>query len=419
MKFFASVFLAFSLPLSVYSEIEARVDERVNEDVKPARLEFKFVFWENGHPLQECLLITPAVKDPKSYEIVGTKNDKPVSLTIESVTAPGEQFCSKVILHQKAGETIDSGVEYHARVKDRSIWKFRGGQTSFHYANRNGDRIEDYASSDIVAQGLNEEWLTKAFVYQKKISLQSSDKAAVVSLQWHFVTHDSPADLMNYAIWRFEILGKADFTLPAKEKTDYLNHLSAEGNYFWSNRWGKSGDSFRVYVDFGVHGGLESDQTFDNVDDLGGVLLRATIGNPLTDMLHKIFLKQDEPVVSPFFSVGYNYVDHIKEGNDLDNGNNRIDASFFWRWPLARGIDVPKTLGLIDEVFDADLLIELGGNYDLDRERFADLSKVTLDIEPRTHRDKYPSITVTYANGKASPTFRHFDAFLAGFKYKF
>jgi hypothetical protein len=415
-------------------EIQARLMYSLNEAQQPPRIELTFSFYKDGHPLMDCLRKTPEVTRASNYEVVALKGGTPVPFDIEKVSAPGAPWCSEVILRQKAGQTLSSDVVYTARVKDPSIWQFRDGDqpvSGFVYASRAGAPQTDAAPSDPAALKLNEQWLTKTFAYENKVAIGAGGHGGTASLSWRLFVHDDPTDYATYDSWRLEFSAEADLNFPSKSRHDFFDQVHAEGNYFWSNRWGKSGDAWRLYADLGAHGLLEADQSFDNIDGGGGALLRWTLGNPLTDYLANSLPDHPNPllgphhvlVVSPMFSVGYNYVSHIKQDTAADAGNNRLDATFFWRWPLAREMKWQRMLG-VNASYDLDLRIELGGVWDLDRGDVHDMSRISLELAP-TERlpdadaTDLPTITITYGNGEISPRYEHIQEWLAGFKYAF
>ena len=417
--------------------VQARLLQRVNEESQPPRLELVFYFYRDGAVLQDCIRKTAALTDPANYEVVVLKDGKPIPFVIEKVKAPAtDGWCSKVILQQKPGEKLSADLAYHARVRDPHVWQFRDGvgasANDFIYANAEGGASPDpnSAATNVSRQKLNEQWLTKIFAYENKLALGAGEHGSTATLSWRLFFHDNPEDYTRYDSYRIELSAKADLNFPAKQRK-FLDQVHAEGNLFWSNRWGKSGDAWRLYTDFGAHGFLDADQEFENIDGGGGTLLRWTLGNPLTDFLANGLDKHPNPllgdhrtaVVSPMFSVGYNYVSHLKDNAASDSGNNRLDLSFFWRWPLAREMKWPHVLG-VDADYDLDLRTELGGAYDIDRGDFHDLSRITLELTP-TERlpdagvKNLPTITLTYANGEVSPRYEHVKEWLAGFKYRF
>ena len=84
--------------------------------------------------------------------------------------------------------------------------------------------------------------------------------------------------------------------------------------------------------------------------------------------------------------------------------------------PIARGWKLPV---VFKDGFDGDFLVDVETVYDVVEGKFYNNSKLTLDFHSQVNPDKAPGFTLTYAQGKATPTFQHFDAFLAGLKFPF
>ncbi len=149
------------------------------------------------------------------------------------------------------------------------------------------------------------------------------------------------------------------------------------------------------------------------------------IKNPLTTFLHGNVVKLlqgkelKEAGVAPYLFFSYDYVDHLKQGVSTATGNERLRADFSWSLPLLRGFEFPKTLGVTQQVFDADFLADVEVIYDFHSSKLMDNTKLTLEFRPEMAADKAPSFTLTYARGKATPTFKNFDALLAGMKIPF
>jgi hypothetical protein len=237
--------------------------------------------------------------------------------------------------------------------------------------------------------------------------------------------HSGLTQFSGDALWGADFLGKADFSFLARDKKKYLNSLVGELKVFGASIWNERNEDFTGFLQGGLTSRVESDQTFDTVNGTVGVGAGSYIKNPLTTFLHnnavKLLQGKDiqEAGVAPYLFVAYDYVDHVKKGVAPNTGNNRARFDFDWSLPLLRGYEFPKTLGLTQQSFDADFLVQIEIIYDVRQSKFMDNSKLTLEFRPQTASDKAPSFTLTYAQGKATPTFQHFDALLAGLKIAF
>lgn len=268
----------------------------------------------------------------------------------------------------------------------------------------------------------------------------------VLSLELHYEARTSEESTAQGA-YLFLFNAKGDFVFPSKEKTSFFNSLNADLEYVYSHMPDTSESSaspdapfdphnlaapknrWEPFWDIGISGKYESDQSFDNVNLLVGVVGHVILRNPITDQIQQAILlhgplflnpkREYVATIAPLITVRYDYVSHVKESKEVDTGQNRLSAALFYRLPLARGIDLLKRTGLTEQEFDSDFVAELEFVYDCDKEEFANNSRLTFEILPRTGAENQPAFILTYAQGKATPTFKHFDAFLVGLKLPF
>ena len=228
-----------------------------------------------------------------------------------------------------------------------------------------------------------------------------------------------------------EALGKADFNFRSQEKTEYFNSIVGQISAFYVSRWTFGSQrvpelpnevipTYAIPYHFGLNATVESDQTFQTVDATGGLSFVAYVNNPVTDALHKLFVPKIDELeagVAPKLKFGYDYVNHVKQGVDAGTGSQRLTAELYWSMAVARGWKLPEII--YKDGFDADLVFDVETVYDLEMGKFFNNSKVSLDFHSTVNPDKSPSFTLTYAQGKATPTYKHFDAFLAQLKIPF
>jgi hypothetical protein len=62
------------------------------------------------------------------------------------------------------------------------------------------------------------------------------------------------------------------------------------------------------------------------------------------------------------------------------------------------------------------LLIDVTPIYDIQKSEGFVEEKLSLEIMPETNTGKKPAFVLSYANGKATPTFTNVNTFLAGLK---
>jgi hypothetical protein len=221
-----------------------------------------------------------------------------------------------------------------------------------------------------------------------------------------------------------EVLAKGDFNFRSEDRNKYFDNLTGQIRGYYSSDWGDPSSAWCGYFQVGLNGKVESDQVFDNVDGSAGVSVYLRVKNPLTTALHQLLVpKINEAGTAPLVVLGYEGVTHIEQDQSKNTGNHRLTGDFYWSMPVARNLKVPSGWGtdkLFDtRVFEIDFLMDIQTVYDIDNSKFTNNSKLVLDFHAQSADDKSPSFTLTYAQGKATPTFQHFDAFLAGFKVPF
>jgi hypothetical protein len=434
-----SVFILTVAPLSVKAaDLEVQLQKTRPKAGEYPNLQVTFL--EDGIPSQK-LIITSAVTSPNSYELLGKKGNDDTEVQIASVREipkGGPALRLEIILKEKSDVTKFDLLEL--RPRNPALWQFKDGST-FHNPNGGAFAVLD-------AKGIKED-----MAYYRKFSgfrnhLDTSHKfdAGVVSLELHYQVRTSEESTKSDA-YLLLFNAKGDFVFPEKEKTSFSNSLNADLEFIYShlpdtfkssapagaiidphhipppeNRW-------EPFWDVGVSAKYESDQNFDTVNFLAGVVAHIIVRNPITDGLQRgilmnepLFLNPHRKVVAtiaPLVTLRYDYVSNVKEGQPLDTGQNRFTAALYYRLPLAREMEFLKKTGLTKQVFDSDFVAELEGIYDLDKKEFVNNSKLTLEILPHTDVEHQPALILTYAQGKATPTFQHFDAFLAGLKIPF
>ncbi|MGH3055746.1 MAG: hypothetical protein ACRDL7_12300, partial [Gaiellaceae bacterium] len=253
-----------------------------------------------------------------------------------------------------------------------------------------------------------------------------------------------------------QLRGTADFNFQAARRGEYFNSLTGELKFFDATLWDMVGLLKQGrYLEFDAHGRVESDQTVDNVDALGGVRASMYTKDPISGFLSTLFVPKREfvadgkktllpveAVVSPLITFACDYVSEVTDQSsvpgggskpDTSGGNARLDAGFYWSMPLARGLtaekaNVPAPVAAIASLFsgpfggqapDIDALFELHGWYDAAAADFLDQSKISLVFSRRTPSNVKTSIALTWARGQAAPTFNEISTLLAGLRLAF
>lgn len=422
------------------ADLEVRLQPSRSNTGKVTYDNLQIVFLEDGAPTQK-LLVNAAVTAAGSYELMGKKGDQVTPLEIASVRAvPKAGPALRLEIIPKERLNIKKFDSFQLRPKDTTVWRFTDG-SSYHY--------QDHGSFAVIKKEIIEEnnnYYRRFSGLQNHVDTGHNLKGGVLSLNLHYEARSSEESTKPGA-FVFLANGKGDFVFPTKNRGSFFNSLNADFEYVYShlpNVWEDSNQEstplnphditppknrWEPYWDLGASGKYESDQNFANVNLLAGVVAHIIARNPITDELQRaillngpLFLNPDRRVdatIAPLFTFRYDFVDHVKESKNVDTGQNRFTAALFYRLPLARGINILKTTGITKQVFDSDFIAELEGVYDVDKETLTDNSKLTLEFRPRTDVEHQPSFTLTYAQGKAAPTFKHFDAFLGGLKIPF
>jgi hypothetical protein len=430
-----------SAPISLNAgDLEVRLEPSRSDASEKAYDNFQVVFIEDGIPSQK-LLVDAAVTSAGSYELIGKKGNQLTTLEIGSVRAiPKEGPALRLEVIPKDKPDVAKFESFQLRPKKPTTWRFTDGST-YHYQNGGAFAAID---TGILIEDSN--YYRRFSGLQNHLDTGYNLDGGVLSLELHYQARSSEESTESGA-FVFFINAKGDFVFPANEKGSYYNSLNADLEFVYShlpdvsepsappgtpfdphdippptNRW-------EPFWDIGLSAKYESDQSFDNLNLLVGVVAHVIARNPITDEIQRgillhgpLFLNPKRVVdatIAPLFTFRYDYVNHVKEGKEIDTGQNRFTGSLFYRLPLAREIDVLKNTGLTQHVFDSDFIAELEVVYDCDKKRVTNNSKLTLEIRPRTSLKNQPSFVLTYAQGKASPTFQHFDAFLAGIKVPF
>lgn len=373
------------------------------------------------------LILTPGLRKKENYKIVGTKKDgssKSLALK-EEVFVGGEDTAAgtakSVTLVLEASSLSD-----YTKVQVQSMDNALVFPANYRFEKR--DLFVNLKEVEVEVE------YRKMRTLANKFELLEGSEAGAFSARATY-RWNSP---FSSAHWlHIEALGKADFDFRSKEKTKYFNSIVVQLSGFYIGEFPKrpvepkrdlsrplEGElprqQYIIPYEFGFSSSVESDRTFDTIDSTVGISLRAYISNPVTDTLYKLFvprINETERALAPCINLGYKYVGHIKQGVDTGIGSQRFTADLYWSMPIARGWKLPEII--YKNAFDADFLVAVETVYDPVETKFFNNSKLTLDFHSQVNPDKSPAFTLTYAQGKATPTFKHFDAFLAGLKIPF
>jgi hypothetical protein len=435
---FVSGFLSFQVLAA--SEYQASLHASREKTPKPVHDVLQIEF-DDAQENPGYLIINEAVRSPASYELFGRKGNSITVLEIDKIVPKPEQGpAMQLVVYPKELLDYKKYETFEFRLKDKSVWKFKDGNS---WKNK-GDAAFLVIESKRLENNAN--YYRRFSGFQNHVDTGHNLDGGVLSLDVHYEARTSEESTSQNA-YLFLFNAKGDFVFPAREKRSFFNSLNADLEYVYSHLPDTSESSapanatfdphnlappknrWEPFWDIGATAKYESDQSFDNVNLLVGVVGHVIARNPITDQIQEAILMQGPlflnprrirvATIAPLFTFRYDYVSHIKDSKEVDTGQNRVTGALFYRLPLAREIDILKSTGLTKQVFDSDFVTELEFVYDCDKQKFANNSKLTLEILPHTDAAHQPAFILTYAQGKVTPTFQHFDAFLAGLKIPF
>ncbi|HWY52651.1 MAG TPA: hypothetical protein VNW72_14335 [Chthoniobacterales bacterium] len=417
---FVAVALCLPLLLSVALAADKVLHTKTIIGVDDGRIVIRLNFFDadNKQVRDAVLVVTDELTQTAAYTLLAKDKDgKSQTVQIEKVVLRNNspQFAGGVDIFPKGNLSADT--TYTIQPKP-GLWKLKPGYSLTAEETPlpvSGPNIK-LAAEEIKNRAL-----------QNKIEFLNGSAVGAGSARATYL-YDSPLS----AEWlHVEALGKADFDFRSQDKTKYFNSIVGQLSAFYASKWtfgsqptpefpGETMPSGAIPYHIAINGSVESDQTFNTVDATGGVSFVAYANNPITDALHKIFVPNIDALeagVAPKFKFGYDYVGHVKNGVDTGTGSERLTADVYWSMAVARGWKLPDFL--YKDGFDADFIVDVETVYAFEKGKFFDNSKLTLDFHSQLKPDKSPSLTFTYAQGKATPTFKHFDALLAGVKFPF
>jgi hypothetical protein len=276
------------------------------------------------------------------------------------------------------------------------------------------------------------EFLKRNKAIEKKISILGGENGPSASIKLTYgmdslATKPEPATGpetgKNYdRFWRFQSLLDVDVSYQPEKNHNYINSINAEADYVLAQFFqAKSFGDARGLFETGLSGRFESDQMFDKINLTVGWTNWLSMTSPGLSKFATALCLVGEPEanVPPILVFSYDYVSPVK--NDLpandqgeDTGRNRLRGRFYWSIQLAHDADL-----FIVKHYNADFLIDVGGVYDFESGKALPDVRLSLDIGPQTADDRAPKFTLSFVNGRTTPTFRNYNALLVGFKQPF
>lgn len=222
---------------------------------------------------------------------------------------------------------------------------------------------------------------------------------------------------------RFRASLNADGSYKPKDKGKYLNSIVGEIDGAWSFTKDFPSVKTNIVESIALTHRVEADRDFEVVNGTFGLTSWTSIGADwLDDFSRALCVLGSKPsrFPSPIIALAYDYVFKIHEdlatGERIrEVGDHRMRVQFYWSVKLAHEFPMP----LLKGKYDADMVFNLSGIQDFKSGDFLPDARISLELAPATDDKSKPSFTLTYLNGKVTPRFEDYDAFLAGFKLPF
>lgn len=351
-----------------------------------------------------------SVEKPESYEIVKVGTNGP-PLEIESV---------KPISHRGEIDTIHlklkkPAVPANYTIKLNGSWKIKGRKGTYEYKNPDPLPI------------IKKEYFDDETAFRDQINFKNSAEIAkasdgtAVDFNLYFYRHTDHAFGIDHLRYEGRLKGQIGFDTDDREL--YTDSWTAELSLNARHRLGDLQDKWRIPFYCAISTELEGDKDFDNLTGATGLWLKmetAKASLPIYKLFYDynpLCLKTGEPEpapLAPFWELGYQFATELKEDNTgFDYGNHRITARLSWELPLVRH------LGPAAFKINGDLVIAAQGIYHAETGDFTDETEISAVFKKDTKDPNPLMLTLTYQQGKTTPTFENFDSFLVGFRQFF
>jgi hypothetical protein len=372
-------------------------------------------FREDGSALPQALIdinASQGIKNPKLFQLIKDKDGKKESIEITQVEArqvptnPANRVARIILVLKKPPVddarytlTIPSG----ALVLDVPA----------------GLALVD-ADKPIAVSGTPEEHNKYAHPFpENKLSLQQTGETGTVSFQYyHNYVFSSGPNLFDV-----HLALNADASLLSALSNKYIDKVEAEAGGYLVRIVGMEREVLgqRGIIEAGFSSKLQADQQFDKIDSTIGVNAWFWLNNDLFGEIYRrfcLFGTKPDFGLPPTIILGYDYVGHLKDDGSAHgfSGNNRLTGRFSWTLPVGR--ELHSDVLILNQIKEIDFVSDVSGTYDVENAKAAPLISLSIDFILSTS-NKLPSVSFSYADGKAAPKFQQFDAFLAGFKMHF
>lgn len=410
-KILRSIASALCLFQTTTAEIFVKIGPIADPDDEEIRkLTLNFYEGEKDNYIEVFATQGSPWKKTESYAITKSGTTEPL-VEIEQVTTPrgGD---SPGAIHLELKKPIVA-VDYDLKIKGK--WTLARGSKEYVY----------HAPDEI--HKITKDSIAQEQAYQKQIGFRNSAEIAKAdegtALDFNFFYFSSRRHMFGFDEVRHEARIKGQIGFDTDDRNVFADAWSAEYSLNARTRTGDLWDRWRMPVYYAVSSTLEADRDFENVAGLAGVWVKvetAFLGKEVLEVFDNInpFINLNDPLepapLAPFWELGYQFATTLeKDVGRVNYGDHRITGRLSWDFPLFRRVGPEAFL------VNGDLVIAAQGVYHPDTEKFTDETKVSAIFRRDTDEENPLIFTITYQQGKASPTFENYDALLVGFRQFF
>lgn len=216
----------------------------------------------------------------------------------------------------------------------------------------------------------------------------------------------------------------ADVKVTGEDVAGYFNSVIVEANAFIEHQYDRPIEGAGT-EEIGLRTRFESDRAFQTLNGTIGLGYWCTVDNAFTRGLNHLLYRSPDgdkrSLLAPVVVFGYDYVGKLQTGSGeseraVETSQHRLSGQLDWPFEIANGWDLSRTP--LGSVYDIDLLVCVNPIYDIAKGKFLVEEKISLEIIPAVDKNK-ASFIITFAHGKATPTFQNVNTILAGIKFPF
>jgi hypothetical protein len=351
------------------------------------------------------------IKNPKLFQLIQDKGGKKEVVEVTQIQVPNrDKHVGNILLVLKKPPLNDA--KYTLTIAEGAL-KFVVDSNQF--------QLEEYIGKPIAVSGSPKEHNKYARPFpENKLALQQGNETGTVSFQYY---RNYLLGSIDKNLFDVHLSLNADASLRSALSNKYIDKLEAEAGGYWVKMVGLDHDVLgqRGIVEMGFSTKLQADQQFQKIDSTAGVNAWLWVNNNLFGDIYRnicLFGVKPDYGLPPTIIFGYDYVSHLKNDASANgfSGNNRLTGRFSWTLPIGRNLH--SDVIILTQIKEINLVTDVSGTYDVENAKVAPLASLSLDFALSTS-DKMPSVSLSFADGKAAPKFQQFDAFLAGFKTHF